>query len=110
MDLDTILQKSLSASRDSRYASAAEFSADLERFLEHKTDPRPTSHGYPIHKKMVAAQSLVSPAWRPFFILVMLAGSILGSLVIFQRKQTITAVRDRFEKSEQQVGRRTRAC
>ncbi len=46
-DLDTVVMKALATEPDRRYASAAEFAADLERVLDHRPiEARPPTLGY----------------------------------------------------------------
>lgn len=89
IDLETILLQAMSKSRDQRYATAAEFADDLQRFLDGKPTRarRPTildrvTKWTQRHRSLVAVASL--------FLVTLAIGSSLAAIKI-SREQTKTA-------------------
>lgn len=95
-DLETVLAKALEKDRERRYASAADLSADLRRFLAHQPVlARPASAAYRARKFVRRHRVLVSAAATIFVVLS--AGIIATtSLAIRARNE-----RDRALRAEQ---------
>src|SRR5206468_2185589 len=86
-DLDTILAKALKSDQSERYASVAEFSDDLRRFIEHlPISARADAFGYRAakfarrHERVLAATTVVA--------------TLVSSLVVFYTARLSTE-RDR---------------
>jgi tetratricopeptide (TPR) repeat protein len=93
-DVETVVAKALEKDKARRYASAAELSADIRRYLAHEPIvARPPSTGYQLQKFARRHQALVAGAAAVFLVLV--AGIIVSSReAVVARRSEQTAAKE----------------
>lgn len=91
-DVSTIVAKAMHRNRDQRYTSAAEFAADIRRFLAHEPiQARPATAGYLIrrfverHRVLAAAAAIVT---------LLVVGSSIGMGVLYSKEQAQRRIAD----------------
>lgn len=95
-DVETIIAKSMEKDRDRRYVSAAEFAADIRRFLDDRPiEARPASTFYQLGKFARRNRGLVAGVAMAFIVLV------LGLATTGYLLNRTTIERDRARNAEQ---------
>ncbi len=85
-DVETIVAKAMDKDRERRYATAAEFAADIRRFLTHQPiDARRASTWYQLRKLARRNRGLV--AGLVVAILALLAGTVGTGLALVEARQ-----------------------
>ncbi|SFN33183.1 serine/threonine-protein kinase [Dokdonella immobilis] len=75
-DLDTVIMKALASERGQRYASAADFAEDLQRFIEHRPiAARPLTRWYRAHR-FVRRHRVLTAAMASIVLVLTVASAI----------------------------------
>jgi tetratricopeptide (TPR) repeat protein len=105
-DIETIVNKALQKDKAQRYESAAEFAADLERYLADRPIlARPSSAGYQLRKFARRHTALVAAVAAVFLVLVAgVAASTWEAIRATRAERAALAERDRAAAAEQSAG------
>ncbi len=91
-DLETVIFKALEKDRERRYGSAAEFSADLRRYLDNEpVIARPASLTYQLSKFAQRNRSLVASIVAAFVLLIVAVAGTSYGLVRLQKSNDLLA-------------------
>ena len=102
-DLDAILTKALRKAPSERYASVAEFKADLQRFLDHKPVlATPDSAGYRA-RKFIAAHRVLAAAGTAVTI-ALLAGTGLALWQAAKAREQAALARQEADRAAKRFG------
>ena len=98
-DLDAVIMKALSTEPARRYSSAAEFAADLQRWLEHRpVEARPATLGYVLARH--ARRHRVAAAALAAALIMLVAASLVSLRYAWSEAQARALAERRFAESE----------
>ncbi|GJM25865.1 MAG: hypothetical protein DHS20C16_22800 [Phycisphaerae bacterium] len=109
-DLETVVHKALEKDRERRYGSAAEFSADLKRYLDNEpVIARPASLTYQFRKFAQRNRSLVASFIAAFVLLIVaVAGTSYGFVHATRERDDANEARLELQKTNDLLAEESR--
>ncbi len=108
-DLETVILKALEKDRERRYGSAAEFAADLKRYLDNEpVIARPASLTYQIRKFAQRNRSLVASIVAAFVLLIIaVSGTSYGLVEAMRERDDAIQARQELQAAKEAVEEET---
>lgn len=108
-DLETVVRKALEKDRERRYGSAAEFAADINRYLANEpVVARPASLAYQLRKFAQRNRSLVASIVAAFLLLVAaVAGTTYGLVQAMRERDDAVQARQELQVAKEAVEKET---